>query len=106
MIYQVQAEADIGPGLSMTNSAQVQFYYSFDDEAVPLVGGTTGVREIYGPSNIATVTLTTPAANPLSKQNPANLNASIGEPFTYRITIPAVVQATAFHDVRILDDLG
>ena len=106
IVYRVQAEADIGAGLVMTNTAQVQFYYSFDDDAIPAAGGVTGVREIYGPSNIASATLTTPAANPLSKQNPANLNASIGEPFTYRITIPGVPQTTALHDVRILDDLG
>ena len=106
IVYRVQAEPDIGAGLTMTNAAQVQFYYSFDDDGVPTAGGVVGVREIYGPSNVATATLTTPAANPLSKQNPANLNASIGEPFTYRITIPGVPQTTALHDVRILDDLA
>ncbi len=106
IVYRVQAEADIGAGLTMTNAAQVQFYYSFDDDAVPTAGGVTGVREIYGPSNTATATVVTPAANPLDKQNPANLNASIGEPFTYRITIPGVPQTTALHDVRILDNLS
>jgi len=106
IVYRVQAEADIGAGLVMTNTAQVQFYYSFDDDAVPAAGGAAGVREIYGPSNIASAIVSTPAANPLSKQNPGNLNASIGEPFTYRITVPGVPQTTALHDVRILDDLA
>jgi uncharacterized repeat protein (TIGR01451 family)/fimbrial isopeptide formation D2 family protein len=106
IVYRVQAEPDIGAGLSMTNSAQVQLYYSFDDDDVPSAGTATGVREIYGPSNTATATVLTPAADPLAKQNPANLNASIGEPFTYRITIPAVPQTTALHDVRVLDNLA
>ncbi len=106
VVYRVQADADIGAALTMTNTAQAQFYYSFDDDAVPANGAVTGVREIYGPSNIASATLLTPAANPLDKQNPANLNASIGQPFTYRITVPGVPQTTALQDVRILDDLN
>jgi uncharacterized repeat protein (TIGR01451 family)/fimbrial isopeptide formation D2 family protein len=106
IVYRVQADATLGPGLTMTNAAQVQFYYSFDDEAVPVNGVATGVREIYGPSNIASATVITPAAGPLDKQNPVNLNASIGEPFSYRITVPAALQSTALNDVRILDDLG
>ena len=106
IVYQVQADATLSAGLNnITNSAQVQLYYSFDDDAVPAQGGVTGVREIYGPSNIASVTLTTPLPNPLDKQNPAVLEASIGEPFTYRITVPDAPIATALHDVRILDDL-
>ncbi|NNJ51528.1 MAG: DUF11 domain-containing protein, partial [Gammaproteobacteria bacterium] len=105
IVYQVQADAGLGAGLIMTNSAQVQFYYSFDNDATPTVGGITGVREIYGPVGPAQVTLTTTPANPLLKINPADLDASIGESFTYTITVPEVVQSTALYDVQILDDL-
>ena len=106
LVYQVQADVDLGAALVMTNQAQVQVYYSFDDEAVPSMGGSSGVREIYGPSNSASVTLTTEAPNPLSKQNPAVLNVTIGETFTYRITVPNPPQPVALHDVVILDDLS
>ncbi len=103
--YDVQAESAVGTGLIMSNAAQVQLYYSFDDDAEPVAGAVTGVREIYGPSNTAVATVNTAAANPLTKANPLNTNISIGAPFTYRITIPDVAQPNALHDVRILDDL-
>ena len=108
IVYQVQADAGMGAGLTLTNAAQVQRYYSFDDEAVPAVGTATGVREIYGPSNIAQVSLSTDAANPLLKENkaPVDLEASIGETFTYTITVPGAAQPTALYDVRILDNLN
>ncbi len=54
LVYRVQADPTLGPGLTMTNSAQAWRYYSFDNNAVPVAGTSTGVREIYGPSNIAT----------------------------------------------------
>jgi uncharacterized repeat protein (TIGR01451 family)/fimbrial isopeptide formation D2 family protein len=106
IVYQIQADTGIGAGLTLTNQAQVQLYYSFDDDGVPTLGGINGVREIYGPSNVASVTFTTDSPDPLVKQNPAVLTAAVGQPFTYRITVPATPQATALHDVRILDDLS
>jgi len=105
IVYQLQADAGLGAGATLTNQAQVQFYYSFDNDATPVVAGINGVREIYGPSNMDQETLTTTPANPLLKENPADLDVSIGETFTYRITIPEVPQATALYDVQILDDL-
>jgi uncharacterized repeat protein (TIGR01451 family)/fimbrial isopeptide formation D2 family protein len=106
VVYQVQADSTIGTGLTLTNQAQVQLYYSFDDEAVPSDGGIVGVREIYGPSNVASTTLTTATPGALSKQNPATTTVAIGQPFTYRVTVPATPIGTALYDVRILDDLS
>ena len=105
LVYRVQAETGIGAGLTLTNQAQVRLYYSFDDESVPTLGGVIGVREVYGPSNVATITFTTAAPAALTKQNPAVLTVPVGQPFTYRITVPATPAAGALHDVRILDDL-
>jgi len=45
------------------------------------------------------------AAGPLSKTN-TRTNATIGEQFKYRITVPAVPVAMPLYDVRILDNLG
>jgi uncharacterized repeat protein (TIGR01451 family) len=106
IVYQAQADTSLGAGLTLTNQAQVQLYYSFDDDAVPTLGTAVGEREIYGPSNVSSVTFTTDTPDALSKQNPAVSAAAIGQPFTYRITVPGTPQATALHDVRILDDLS
>jgi uncharacterized repeat protein (TIGR01451 family)/fimbrial isopeptide formation D2 family protein len=105
IVYQTQADTGLGAGLTLTNQAQVQLYYSFDDDGVPARGGINGVREIYGPSNVASVTFTTDTPDALTKQNPAVLTVAVGEPFTYRITVPTTPQATALNDVRIVDDL-
>lgn len=113
IVYQVQAESGLTPGVTLINSAQVQRYYSLDDEDPFVPGDLADVREIYGPSNIATVSYDTPDALDLDKQNPASkTTASIGEPFSYTILIPEwtdplpIVTGTALHDVRILDDLS
>ena len=106
IVYQAQADTSLGAGLTLTNQAQVQLYYSFDDDAVPTLGTAVGEREIYGPSLVSSVTFTTDTPDALSKQNPAVSTAAIGQPFTYRITVPGTPQATALHDVRILDDLS
>ena len=106
LVYQVQADPDLGAGLTLTNAAVASVYYSFDDEAVPTLGGVTGVPEIYGPSNTATTTLTSPTPGALQKVNPADLTVSVGETFSYRITVPATPLNIALHDVRILDDLS
>jgi uncharacterized repeat protein (TIGR01451 family)/fimbrial isopeptide formation D2 family protein len=106
IVYRVQADADIGAGLTLTNQAQGLSYYSFDDEAVPSLGSTSGVRETYGPTNTATTTLTTGAPGALLKENPATTDVTIGETFSYRITVPATPHPTALNDVRILDNLS
>jgi uncharacterized repeat protein (TIGR01451 family)/fimbrial isopeptide formation D2 family protein len=105
VVYQTQTDAGLAPGMTLTNQAQVQLYYSFDDDAVPTLGAAIGVREIYGPSNVASVTFTTAGAAAMDKSITFT-EAAIGEPFTYRITVPATPQTTALHDVRILDDLS
>lgn len=105
LVYRVQADAGLGAGLTMSNQAQVQTYCSFDNNAVPSIGSVTGVRQCYGPSNTATTSLITAAPNPLGK-TVTQTTAALGEPFRYRITVPATPQATALYDVRVLDDLG
>jgi uncharacterized repeat protein (TIGR01451 family) len=102
--YLVTADADLGSGLILTNAATARLYYSFDDEAVPATGLVTD-RQVYGPTNTATTNLTTPTPGALLKEN-TQPTVAIGEQFEYRITVPAIPQPTALHDVRILDDLS
>ncbi len=104
VVYQAQTDIGLAPAMTLTNAAQVQLYYSFDDDAVPSLGTAVGVREIYGPSNVDSVTFTTAGAVALEKST-TFAQVPIGQPFTYRITVPATAQPTALHDVRILDDL-
>ncbi|MEN7972782.1 MAG: isopeptide-forming domain-containing fimbrial protein [Verrucomicrobiota bacterium] len=106
VIYQLQADATLSAGMTLTNQAQALVYYSFDAAAVPSLGTVSGVSQIYGPTNIAGTTLTTTGPNPLSKQNPAILTVAVGDTFSYRITVPAIPMTTALNDVRILDDLA
>jgi len=105
VVYQVTADADLGAGLILTNTATATLYTSFDDEAIP-ANGSVNDRQVYGPTNTATTNLTTPTPGAPLKQNPANTTATIGQEFTYTITVPATPQPTALHDVRILDNLG
>ena len=106
IVYQVQADSDVGAGQTLTNQATARLYYSFDDDAVPVIGGVTGVREIYGPSNTATTTFTTASPGVLLKENPGITDATIGETFKYRITVPQTAVDTWLHDVRITDNLS
>ena len=58
LVYTVQADATLGPGLELTNTALATTYYSFDDEAVP-ANASVDHREQYGPSNTASTSLST-----------------------------------------------
>jgi len=104
VVYQVKADSGLGAGMTLNNQAQVTTYYSFDSQDVPAASALAN-RQPYGPTSAATVQLTTAAATALSKQALVT-QAAIGQPLSYNITVPAVPQATAMHDVRILDDLG
>ncbi len=102
--YKVTTDATLGAGLTLTNSAQVLHYYSFDSADVP-TGSVVSDRQDYGATGTATTTLTTAAALALSKQALVS-TAAIGQPFTYRITVPATPQSTALNDVQIIDDIS
>jgi len=104
----VEFEINLLPGLAnntvVPNQAQAAagtFTAASDN---PYVNG------IYDPDNPADVpdttdvTIQTPGA--LTKANPAQTTYTIGEQFTYRITIPATPVDVPLYDVRILDDLA
>ena len=103
VVYTVLADAAIGPGLTMINAATATLYHSFDNQAPP-ANSVVADRQIYGPSNTASTTLTTSPGVP-EKLNPADPTATIGQEFTYTITIPVAAQPTPLFDVRVLDDL-
>jgi fimbrial isopeptide formation D2 family protein/uncharacterized repeat protein (TIGR01451 family) len=104
LVYEVTVDSDIGPGVVMTNSASVEHYYSFDDDAVP-TGSVAGDRLDYGSVGPDTVTLTIAKPGNLSKT--ATPTAVIGATITYEIKVPAdgnTVNATMY-DVEVTDVL-
>jgi uncharacterized repeat protein (TIGR01451 family)/fimbrial isopeptide formation D2 family protein len=105
VVYSLLADATLGGGLTLTNQATVNLYYSFDDEAVPTLGDVSGVREIYGPTNTATATLVTGASPAKILVSPATPEATIGEEVVYRITVPGTLSTNAIYDVVITDPI-
>lgn len=100
VVYQAQADATLGAGMILTNQARVQHYYSLDSS-----DASAAARKDYGATGVAMVQLTTAAATALAKQALVT-TAAIGQPFTYRITVPATPQSTALYDVRVLDNIS
>jgi uncharacterized repeat protein (TIGR01451 family)/fimbrial isopeptide formation D2 family protein len=86
LVYDVQADASLSAGMTLINQAQVQLYYSFDDEAVPSLA-VVDDREVYGPTNTATTTLTTATPVLIFQKVAVNVNASPGDVVRYNLRI-------------------
>jgi uncharacterized repeat protein (TIGR01451 family)/fimbrial isopeptide formation D2 family protein len=100
VVYTTTTDATLGAGMILANQAQVQHYYSLDS-----LDPNAAFRQDYGTTGTSTVQLTTAAANALAKQGLVS-SVAIGQPFTYRVTIPATPQPTALYDVQVVDDIG
>jgi fimbrial isopeptide formation D2 family protein/uncharacterized repeat protein (TIGR01451 family) len=102
--YQVQVLAGVGPNQTLRNDVRVAWTGLNGVNVNERTGtGTPAYNDYFATAFTA---LTTPLPGTLSKQNPATTTVTIGQPFTYRITVPASPMATALHDVRILDNLS
>ncbi len=104
VVYEVTGDSDLAAGITLTNTAQVLRYYSFDNDQVP-ANSTVDWREEYGPSQPATFDLTPAMPGVLSKAS-SQSTVAIGEELTYTITIPEQPVDVALQDVRIHDDLS
>ena len=104
LVYTVQADATLGPGLELTNTALATTYYSFDDEAVP-ANASVDHREQYGPSNTASTTLYTGTLPIKTLISPVIPEATIGQDIIYQITVPGAPTNYAIYDVEITDPL-
>ncbi len=105
VVYSVLADTNLGEGLTLTNQATVNWYYSFDDEVPPTLGDITGEREIYGPTNTAPTTLLTGALPTKTLLSPGTPETTIGQEMVYRIILPGTVSTNALYDVVITDPL-
>ncbi|TLM79892.1 DUF11 domain-containing protein [Microbulbifer harenosus] len=107
MTYRLQADANIGAGLAIQNGAFIEVYYSLAADALPALAAVNvaeDMREDYGPTAPQGIVFSTPSAVDLDIANTQE-TASIGEPFRYRVTIPATAQAAALNDVQVVIDL-
>jgi large repetitive protein len=103
VVYRVMTDTNLGEGLTLTNQATVDHYYSFDNAATPTLGGVSGERESYGPTNTASTTLVTGAMPTKTLLSPAAPAATIGQEVVYRITVPGTASSTALYDVEVTD---
>jgi len=101
--FDITLQSDLTNGSSVSNQASLTADSAFaalsDD---PYVNGVAS-PDVVGDEDPTRVLILTPGA--LAKAN-TQTSATIGEQFTYRITVPAVPTAVPLYDVRILDDLG
>ena len=71
-------------------------------EFITREGGTLNTSGLIGQFTLAPIP---PNQQPLLAKARTQPTATIGEPFKYRITVPATPHTAALYDVRILDDL-
>ncbi|WP_455202125.1 isopeptide-forming domain-containing fimbrial protein, partial [Kaarinaea lacus] len=102
----IEFEIDLLPTLSNGTVVSNQATFNANgppaltaDSDDPFVNGIALPGDPADPTNI-----TIQAPGPLSKTN-GQATATIGEQFTYTITVPATPISTPLYDVRILDDL-
>ena len=105
---ELYVEFDINLLPTLTNGMQVANQATFVANAGAMVSTSddpyvNGVAAPGAPGDPTVITVEAPG--PLSKAN-TQATASIGEQFTYSVTIPAVPVNTPMYDVRILDDLS
>jgi uncharacterized repeat protein (TIGR01451 family) len=71
-------------------------------EFITREGGTLNTSGLVGEFTLAPIP---PNQQPLLAKVTTQPTAAIGEPFTYRITVPATPHTAPLYDVRLLDDL-
>ncbi|MCK4585695.1 MAG: isopeptide-forming domain-containing fimbrial protein, partial [Gammaproteobacteria bacterium] len=108
--FEIDIDAGLANGTSVPNQALAETtglpsISTLSDD--PYVNGVFDPLEPVGPGNLVDQTVVTvqgPGA--LLKENPVQTSYTIGEQFTYTITVPAVAVGVPLYDVRILDDLS
>lgn len=107
LVYTTAVDEDIGAGVPLPNAATALSWWSFDDDDIP-AGGEVDDRREYGPSNTDTADLSTAVPDNLDKENPDPASVTIGEEFTWTLTVPgdaANPLTVTLYDVVITDEL-
>lgn len=101
--YDVLVLGGVQPGQNLINSASAQWTGLDTINALERTGTGAPVENDYFTGPVPT-TLVTQSGALLKEATQATV--LIGDQFTYRITVPAVAQATPLDNVRILDNLN
>jgi len=110
LTYQVLLRAPADQGITLTNIIYVDWtslndvsVYERTGDGCPMI--TPPNDYCYGPASADGTPLPVGPPNALTKAN-TQATATIGEEFSYRITIPSASYPLPLHDVRIIDDLS
>jgi len=107
--YQIQYDVTLTGNLVNGTIVKNQASLTGTDSAAKKCSGVSVDPNVNGPaplgqtSDITSVMITVPGA--LSKTSPVPSNATIGQQYSYTITVPAAPASAALSDVRILDSL-
>lgn len=98
--FEITLKSTLTDGTAVDNQASLTAAGLSAESDDPYVNG---IAPPGAPADPTEVVVQTPG--PLAKAN-TRARATIGEPFTYRITVPATPTPVPLYDVRILDNLG
>ena len=102
--FEITLSTTVLGGVLVTNQSQLLIAGApFAESDDPNVNGPADPH-VAGDEDPTQVLIQVPAADPLLKEN-TQPTASIGESFTYRITVPQAPYAYPMYDVQITDDL-
>lgn len=102
--FDIQLESGLLDGTVVSNQADLVGASKLADSDDPFVDGQSD-PSINGDEDPTRVVIETVPPPPLLKEN-TQATATIGEEFSYRITVPSAVHSADLYDVRILDDLA
>jgi len=110
LTYRTIVQPGTPPNAIISNSALVDWTSLNDtDPSSPFERTGANCPNIVPPNDYCdgpvTAAVSSGAPTQLLKANPIDTAISIGEEFTYRITVPQVPQGTVLYDVQILDNL-
>ncbi len=110
LTYQTRVRAPADPNVALTNIVYVDWTSLTDASPYERTGAgcpvTTAPDDYcYGPASADGTPLPVGPPDVLYKAN-TQPTATIGEEFTYRITVPNTPHAVPIYDVRIIDDLA
>jgi uncharacterized repeat protein (TIGR01451 family)/fimbrial isopeptide formation D2 family protein len=101
--FDIELESGLLDGTVVTNQADLVGASKLADSDDPFVNGQSD-PSIDGDEDPTRVVIETVPPPPILKEN-TQATATIGEEFSYRITVPTVAHSADLYDVRILDDL-
>ena len=102
--FDIELESGLLGGTVVTNQADLVGAVKLADSDDPFVNGQSD-PSINGDEDPTRVVIEVEPPPPLFKEN-TQATATIGEEFSYRITVPSAPHTADMYDVRILDDLA